>query len=135
MFNLRRDVKVDTIGSFRHNHLSGADFDEGAGPDANDIGTGSVVMEETAVAEEDNDKEEVEAACNSDADEFCCCSGILCRLSPSTSSCCNASSLLQELDELPSSVVLAPKLSGEIMILEGGWAAGPSTSFLCSRLG
>ena len=126
-------MKVDTIGSFRHNHLSGADFDEGAGPD--DIGTGSVVMEETTVTEEDNDKEEVEAARNSDADEFCCCSGILCRLSPSTSSCCNASSLLQELDELPSSVVLAPKLSGEIVILEGGWEAGPSTSFLCSRLG
>ena len=62
VFNLRRDVKVDTIGSFRHNHLSGADFDEGAGPDDNDIGTGSVAVEETAVAEEDNDKEEVEAA-------------------------------------------------------------------------
>ena len=104
MFNLRRDVKVDTIGSFRHNHLSGADFDEGAGPDA--TGTGSVVMEETAVAEEDNDKEEVEEACNSDTDKFCRCSGMLRRLSPPTSSGCDASSPLEELEVLPSSCLL-----------------------------
>jgi hypothetical protein len=134
VFNLRRQVKAGTADSFRQNHpnLSGAVFDEGAGPD--DIGTGSVAVEETAeaaVAEEDNDKEEVEEACNSDTDEFGCCSGMLRRLSPPTSSGCDASSPLEELEVLPSSVVLAPKLSGEIMILEGGRAAGPSTSFFC----
>jgi hypothetical protein len=137
VFNLRRHVKVGTISSFRHNHLSGADFDEG-GAGTDDIATGSVAMEETAeaaMAEEDNDKKEVEEACNSDTDEFCCCSGTLRRLSPSTSSCCDASSPLEELAAPPSSVVLAPKFSGEIMTLEGGRAAEPSTSFFCSRLG
>jgi hypothetical protein len=135
VFNLRRQVKAVTVGSFRQNHLSGAVFDEGAGP--NDIGAGSVAMEETveaavaAVAEEDNDKEEAEEVCNSDTDEFGCCSGMLRRLSPPTSSGCDTSSPLEELEVLPSSVVQAPKLSGEIMILEGGRAAGPSTSFFC----